>query len=84
MASMMHDAEILNGTIQTAETLSGALSSQESLSGTLGVPTVVGQTNYERLNNKPSIESVTLIGDKTFSDLGLSAIEADDLIEILT
>lgn len=39
--------------------------------------------DYELLRNKPSIESVTLSGDKTFSDLGLSAIEADDLLEIL-
>lgn len=39
--------------------------------------------DYEVLRNKPAIESVTLTGDKTFSDLGLSAIEADDLLEIL-
>lgn len=39
--------------------------------------------DYEALRNKPSIENVTLSGDKTFSDLGLAAIEADDLLEIL-
>ena len=39
--------------------------------------------DYEALRNKPSIESVTLSGDKTFSDLGLAAIGADDLLEIL-
>ena len=39
--------------------------------------------DYELARNKPSIESIVLRGDKTFSDLGLSAIEADDLLEIL-
>lgn len=39
--------------------------------------------DYEALRNKPSIESVTLSGDKTFSDLGLSPIGADDLLKIL-
>lgn len=31
-----------------------------------------GTTNYEELSNKPSINGVTLIGDKTFEDLGLN------------
>ena len=40
-------------------------------------------TYYEVLKNKPSIESVTLVGDKTFEQLCLSSISADDLLEIL-
>lgn len=39
--------------------------------------------NYENLINKPSIESVTLVGNKDFPDLGLTAITAEDLLEIL-
>lgn len=39
--------------------------------------------DYEELVNKPSIESVTLVGDKTFEQLGLSSITADELLEIL-
>lgn len=39
--------------------------------------------NYENLINKPSIESVTLVGNKNFPDLGLTAIDADDILEIL-
>lgn len=34
-------------------------------------------TDYNRLTNKPSIESVTLVGDKTFPDLGIF-IDYDD------
>ena len=40
-------------------------------------------TNYTILKNKPSIESVQLLGNKTFSDLGIQPIEANDLLEIL-
>lgn len=39
--------------------------------------------NYEAMENKPSIETVTLSGNKSFDDLGLSALSADDLLEIL-
>lgn len=41
-----------------------------------------GENDYEKLINKPSIEGVILINDKTFEELGM--IEADDLdIEII-
>lgn len=42
-----------------------------------------GVTDYEQLTNKPSIEYVTLIGNKNFPDLGLTEISIDDLLEIL-
>ncbi len=41
-------------------------------------------TDYERLQNKPSIESVTLIGDKTFEELGLNGITNIELSKLLT
>lgn len=48
------------------------------------VPAGSGTSNYESLRKKPSIETVTLIGDKTFEELGLSPISVDDLLDILT
>lgn len=42
-----------------------------------------GTRDYEKLINKPQIESVTLIGNKTFEDLGLEELSGDDLIRIL-
>lgn len=33
-----------------------------------------GLINYEEINKKPSIESVELIGNKTFEDLGIDNI----------
>lgn len=40
--------------------------------------------DYERLINKPRIESVELIGNQTFEDLGLEELSEEDLISILT
>lgn len=42
-----------------------------------------GTNNYEVLINKPRIESVELIGNKTFEELGLLELDGEDLINIL-
>lgn len=39
--------------------------------------------DYEGVLNIPSIENVTLKGNKTFPELGVDAISSDDLLEIL-
>ncbi len=44
---------------------------------------IVGENDYEKLDNKPSIEAVTLIGDKSFHDLGLDNITNIELYELL-
>ena len=40
--------------------------------------------DYNELINKPKIESRTLVGDKTFEELGLQNISLEELDEILT
>ena len=40
--------------------------------------------DYEQLINKPSIQSVTLIGNNNFEDLNLSRVDSDDLNDIFT
>ena len=37
-------------------------------------PYIGGNRNYEKLTNKPSIESVELVGDKKLTEFGVSAI----------
>lgn len=70
--------------LNTNDNLSVDLNSESTMSLNLTVPRIVGGTgNYEKLKNKPQIESVELIGNKTFPELGISSIDADDLIEIL-
>ena len=53
--------------------LHGQLTPQGNLNGTLN--TIVYASNYNVLENKPSINSVTLQGNKTASDLGLATPE---------
>lgn len=74
----------ISGELSGTGSLSGSLSGLGQVGGALTIPrTVNGTTDYERLKNKPSIESVVLSGNKDFPDLGLSEISADDLLEIL-
>ena len=42
------------------------------------------RNSYPSLYNKPSIEGVTLLGDKTFEELNLSGITNTELEEMLT
>lgn len=74
----------LNVNLTPNDTLNVSLSPQRNMNLSLGVPkTINGTSDYERLKNKPQIETVELIGNKTFADLGLNPIDADDLLDIL-
>ena len=42
-----------------------------------------GTTDYMALINLPSIESVTLFNDKTFEDLGLSAMTPNEIENLM-
>ena len=48
-----------------------------------GVVTKVTESDYNKLRNRPSIESVTLEGNHKTEDLGVKPIESSDLIRIL-
>lgn len=47
-----------------------------------GVPTLINYTDYVRLINKPSINGVTLVGNKSLADLGIAS--AADLAAEIT
>lgn len=44
---------------------------------------VTNTSNYELLQNKPKIESVELLGNKSFNDLGLSNISNTRLEQLI-
>lgn len=83
------------GNISSSENVTGAISGRRELNGRLsqGSSRVAGlvaagssgagTSDYERLRNKPQIESVELIGNKSFEELGLEPITSDELIDIL-
>lgn len=77
----------INGVMDTGQTtINGSVSSDGQISGSVFLPPTSGSgtSNYNKLINKPSIEHVELVGNKSFSELGLSKMTADDLLRILT
>lgn len=54
-----------------------------SMTGTLKQADRVIEKDYEKLVNRPSINGVELIKDKSFEDLGMSELTALDVYKIL-
>lgn len=66
----------------TYGSLKGTIGNRGALGGLLTVPKQTFVRDYELLDNKPSIENITLIGNKTFSELGIRSL-ANTEIEII-
>lgn len=55
-----------------------------TVAGDISKPTAATNCyNYETLKNKPKINQVELIGNKTFEDLGQEALTNTEILEIL-
>ncbi len=64
-------SEKLYGTLSAADNLSGTISSNNSLTGVVGIGGGSGSNDYNDLRNKPSINEVVLIGNKTLPQLDI-------------
>ena len=61
--------------------ISGHLSSKtQTLKGNLSSG---GTKDYNQLSNKPQINGVELLGDKSFPDLGMRNITSGEILDIL-
>lgn len=70
----------LKGSVSVPGAVSGQMRATRGLSGMLAVPAGAGGTSdYEDLDNKPSINGVELIGDQSTEDLGISFELVTDL-----
>ena len=49
----------------------------------VGEITRITENDYNLLNNKPSIETVELIGDKSFEELGMMALTNMEIEQLL-
>lgn len=76
----------VTGNISPIKAISGNINAQKSISGNITYGVGKGETikDYDLLINKPQIESVELQGNKTFEELGLYNMEADEILSILT
>lgn len=63
--------------------LVGSLSGKQKINGTVQKAATSYEKNYEILDNKPSINSHTLIGDSNFEDIGLHFMTNVELKELL-
>lgn len=68
----------INSYLVPSGSLTGALSNSGTLTGQIAIGSGGGTTDYNDLSNKPSINSVTLSGNKTTSDLNISYNDLDD------
>lgn len=75
--------ETLSATMAEEKRINAQLEADDDLAADFGTIQKVSTSNYEDLYNKPKIEGVTLIGDKTYDELGLPGITAQEIDDIL-
>lgn len=68
----------VNSYLVPSGSLTGSLSNSGTLTGQIAIGSGSGTTDYNDLSNKPQINSVTLSGNKTTSDLNISYNDLDD------
>lgn len=59
----------INGTIGN-RSIKGNITNSITLVSSMSVPSKMMEKDYDKLNNKPSINGVELSGDRSFEDLG--------------
>ena len=79
---MAYREKSLSGQI-SAETLSGSMAAEAPLSGNLKMADRVIEKDYEKLKNKPSINGVELVSDKSFEELGDHVLTNFEILELM-
>lgn len=73
----------IDGNISPLSNIDGDITGLSNLSGSVVYGNGNGTRDYNKLINKPQIESIELIGNKTFEELGLNAIDTMEILDIL-
>ena len=72
----------LSGNI-SAVSMSGSLNADTGMSGDLKMAERVYENDYEKLKNRPSINGVELVQDKSFEDLGDHVLTNFEILELM-
>ena len=72
----------LSGNISVAK-MSGSLNADTGMSGDLKMAERVYENDYEKLKNRPSINGVELMQDKSFEDLGDHVLTNFEILELM-
>lgn len=70
-------------TFTETENLSASMKDSDSLGARFGSVQFVHTDDYEDLVNKPQIENVTLVGNKTMKQLGVDTLSVQEIEQIL-
>ena len=79
---MAYRESSLSGNISAAS-VSGSLNADMGMSGDLKMAERVYENDYEKLKNKPSINGVELVQDKSFEDLGDHVLTNFEILELM-
>lgn len=74
--------EALTGKISARGVLHGTLAGNTPISGNISKARSIVEKDYEKLENKPSINEVELIGNKNLEDLNVTEFTRLDIIRI--
>ena len=72
----------LSGNISAAS-VSGSLNADTGMSGDLKMAERVYENDYEKLVNKPKINGVELVQDKSFEELGDHVLTNFEILELM-
>ena len=79
LAGSLNLDDNITGSLTGEHVLNGSLTPTSTVSGLLGVYGEGGTSDYNELDNKPSINNITLQGNKTTEDLGLFSGNLQDI-----
>ena len=79
---MSYREKELTGQISTVN-MSAALSASAEMSGTLKQADRVVEKDYEKLINRPSINGVELIRDKSLEDIGCIPMKNSEILSLI-
>ena len=63
--------------------MSGSLNADTGMSGSLNMAERVLENDYEKLHNKPSINGVELIKDKSLEDIGCIPMKNSEILSLI-
>ena len=72
----------ISGNISAAK-MSGSLNADTGMSGDLKMAERVYENDYEKLKNRPSINGVELVQDKSFEELGDHVLTNFEILELM-
>lgn len=74
----------ISGTLSNELEITGSIDTLKNVKGSLSTPTEkIVPGDYDKLRNKPSIENVTLQGNKTIDQIGVGTMTVQEIEKIL-